>query len=447
MSAVDLRTGGQLRDYRLEAVVGRGGMSVVYVAEDLRLGRKVAIKLLAPELAGDDRFRERFVRESELAASIDHPNVIPIYEAGEADGRLYIAMRYVAGTDLKALLRREGALEPTRAVAIVKQLAAALDVAHVRGLVHRDVKPGNVLLTAEDGREHVYLSDFGVAKSASFATGLTTAGQRVGTIDYGAPEQIRGAGVDGRADQYSLGCLLFECLTGEVPFRRDTEVAVIYAHLRDEPQAVSGRLRAIPTDIDLVLARALAKRPGDRYESCRDLAAAAEAALGHSRRGTGASVLAPSKQRARSLRTHLLRVPIAGALLASFVFAVGGGGVSKPGAGVSSAAPLTGTYETRISGKTAEDAGLIGTWRVQFLPGGAVWAMWNGVTVVRGRVSVTPTQITFTDEAGSEACRGSEATGVYRWALRGGRLTFTALRDRCRPRRIVVLMRPWARVD
>jgi YVTN family beta-propeller protein len=302
---VDLGPGGRLLDYRLETVVGRGGMSVVYLAEDLRLRRKVAIKLLAPELAEDGRFRERFVRESTLAASIDHPNVIPIYDAAEADGRLYIAMRYVSGTDLKALLRREGALEPLRAVAIVTQLAAALDVAHGRGLVHRDVKPGNVLLEGEEG--HVYLTDFGVAKSASFATGLTTAGQRVGTIDYIAPEQIRGAEVDGRADQYSLGCLLYECLTGDVPFRRDTEVAVIYAHLRDKPPAVSDRRPEIPPTTDAVLARALAKKPGARYESCRDLAAAAEAALGHSPTKGRAGVRRPRNHISGSVRKTFLR--------------------------------------------------------------------------------------------------------------------------------------------
>ena len=254
---MDLRTGSRLVNYRLEAVLGRGGMSVVYLAEDLRLRRKVAVKLLTPELLEDVRFRERFVRESELAASIDHPNVIPIYEAGEVEGRLYIAMRYVAGTDLKALLRREDALEPARAVAIVAQVAPALDAAHEHGLVHRDVKPGNVLVTSQDGREHVYLSDFGVAKSASLATGLTAAGQLFGTIDYVAPEQIRGEAIDGRADQYSLGCLLFECLCGEVPFRRDTEVAVIYAHRRAvgsgpasvERLAAGGRLGVVPNDV------------------------------------------------------------------------------------------------------------------------------------------------------------------------------------------------------
>jgi Protein kinase domain len=303
-----------------------------------------------------------------------------------------------------------------------------------------------VLLTAEDGREHVYLSDFGVAKSALFATGLTTAGQRVGTIDYVAPEQIRGAAVDGRADQYSLGCLLYEFLAGEVPFRRDTEVAVIYAHLRDNPQAVSNRFPEIPPGIDAVLARALAKRPRDRYETCRDLAAAAEAAVGRSRSGTGAGALTLRKHRARSLRSTLLRALVAAVLVIAFAFAIGGGGLSPSHSAGGSTARLTGMYETRISGATAEDAGLTGTWRVRFLPGGTVRAIWNGVNVVRGKMSTAGTRVTFTDVAGSEACFGPETTGVYRWALQGGRLTFTPLRDRCRPRRIVLLMHPWVKV-
>jgi serine/threonine-protein kinase len=265
-------------DYRVESVLGRGGMSVVYLAEDLRLKRKVALKLLAPDLAGDERFRERFLRESALAAAIDHPNVIPIYEAGEVEGVLYIAMRHVAGTDLKVLLREEGALEPGRALAIVGQVADALDAAHAHGLVHRDVKPANVLLATQGGGEHAYLSDFGLTKSASFSTDLTRAGQLLGTIDYVAPEQIRGESVDGRADQYSLGCLLFECLTGEVPFRRDAEVAVIYAQLQERPPRVSERRHDLARALDAVLTRALAKVPENRYSSCREVVTAAEAA-------------------------------------------------------------------------------------------------------------------------------------------------------------------------
>jgi serine/threonine-protein kinase len=410
-------------------------MSVVYLAEDLRLRRKVAVKLLTAELLEDVRFRERFVRESELAASIDHPNVIPIYEAREVDGRLYIAMRYVAGTDLKALLRREGALEPARAVAIVAQVAAALDAAHEHGLVHRDVKPGNVLITDQDGREHVYLSDFGVAKSASLASGLTTAGQLFGTIDYVAPEQIRGEAVDGRADQYSLGCLLFECLTGGVPFRRETEAAVIFAHLRDRPPEVSGRLRGVPGGLDAVLARALAKKPRDRYGTCRELAAAAEATLETS--GRRAAIPGP--------RTPVAVASAAGLALAC-TLALGGAG-SAPLSAVDSVSPLTGVYQTRISGTGPLYMGVTGTWRFRILADGEVSVMQNGVNVVRDRASVADAQITFNGGTGVQACSGAQATGVYRWALQGGRLTFAPLRDDCIGRRIVLLARPWAKVD
>lgn len=441
---MDLRTGSRLLDYRLERLLGRGGMSVVYLAEDLRLRRKVAVKLLTPELLEDVRFRERFVRESELAASIDHPNVIPIYEAGEVDGRFYIAMRYVAGTDLKALLRREGALEPARAVAIVAQVAAALDASHEHGLVHRDVKPGNVLITSQDGREHVYLSDFGVAKSASLATGLTTAGQLFGTIDYIAPEQIRGETVDGRADQFSLGCLLFECLTGDVPFRRDTEVAVIYAHLRERPQAVSDRVRGAPADLDAVLARALEKDSRDRYGTCRELAAAAEAALGLPRSGAVPAAIGPRKRTAR--RALASRVSVAAGLALGLAFALGGGGGSAPLSAGTSAAALAGTFETQISGDVAAYLRVTGTWRLRILSDGAARVMQNGVTVVRGRASVEGTRVTFNDGTGSQACRGPAANGTYRWALRGGRLTFAPLGDRCTGRAVVLSMRPWAKV-
>jgi len=281
MPGFDVRTGTRLLDYRIEAVLGRGGMGVVYLAEDLRLRRKVALKLLAAELAEDERFRERFLRESELAASIDHPNAIPIYAAGEADGVLYIAMRFVEGTDLRALLLREGSpLEPARALAIVKQVADALDAAHEHGLVHRDVKPANILIAGSVGAEHAYVSDFGVAKSASVSAGLTAAGQFLGTIGYVAPEQIRGEPIDGRADVYSLGCVFFECVTGEAPFPRDSEVAVIYAHLQGPPPKVSERRRGLPVALDAVIARALAKAPDRRYTTCRELVDAVAAALG-----------------------------------------------------------------------------------------------------------------------------------------------------------------------
>jgi YVTN family beta-propeller protein len=268
--------GSTLAAYRIERLIGRGGMGDVFLADDTRLSRPVALKLLAEPLAGDERFRERLLRESRLAASLDHPNVVPIYDAGEADGRLFIAMRYVSGLDLRALLRAEGPLEPARAVAIAGQVAGALDAAHRRGLVHRDVKPSNVLLDRQDGPEHAYLADFGLVQSG----GGEADGQFMGTVDYVAPEQIRGDALDGRADQYALGCLLFECLTGTLPFPRGSDVAAIYAHLEEPPPRAGERREGLPAALDGVLERAMAKEPAERYGTCAELVEAARAALG-----------------------------------------------------------------------------------------------------------------------------------------------------------------------
>ena len=292
----DVRIGSQLADYRIEALLGRGGMSDVYQAEDLRLRRRVALKILTPELASDAHFRERFLRESELAASIDHPNIIPIYEAGETAGCLFIAMRYVEGTDLKALLRAEGALESGRALAIIAQVADALDAAHEHGLVHRDVKPSNVLI---DPRGHCYLSDFGLTQTIADRGDASENGQIVGTVDYAAPEQLRSLPLDGRADIYALGCMLFECLTGEVPFPHDSEVAVIYAQLEESPPKASERRPRLPAAVDAPLEQAMAKLPAERPASARALVEAAEAGLGvqaergaaHSRRGLAAGLV------------------------------------------------------------------------------------------------------------------------------------------------------------
>lgn len=277
----DPRVGTELAGHQILAVIGRGGMAVVYLAEHLRLGRKVALKVLGPELAEDEAFRERFIRESRIAAGLDHPNIVTVYDAGEADGILYISMRYVEGTDLERLLRAETSLEPTRAVSIVSQCAAALDAAHAEGLVHRDVKPANILLAAErhTSTDRVYLSDFGVTKRLHSGAGLTRTGQFVGTVDYVAPEQIQGELVDGRADVYSLTCVLYRCLTGEVPFPRDTEVGTIYAHLEDPAPSPSERWPELPSRLDEVLARALAKSPDERFETCGGLAEAAAGAI------------------------------------------------------------------------------------------------------------------------------------------------------------------------
>ncbi|GAA1933070.1 hypothetical protein GCM10009738_00830 [Kitasatospora viridis] len=265
-------TGRRIAGYRLEREIGRGGMAVVFRAEDLRLGRTVAVKVLAPELARNDVFRKRFEHESRIAASIDHPHIVPIFEAGEAAGVLYLVMRYVDGRDLRALLDREGPLALDRTVRIAVQVASALDAAHAHDLVHRDVKPGNILVaegTDPDHPEHIYLTDFGLTKKSLSLTGFTTVGQFVGTLDYVAPEQIAGKPVDGRCDVYSLAAVLQEVLTGRPPFVRDTDMALIWAHLHDSPAAAG-----LGEWVDAVLARALAKEPEQRYASCAQLAAA-----------------------------------------------------------------------------------------------------------------------------------------------------------------------------
>jgi YVTN family beta-propeller protein len=274
----DLSTGSVFAGYLIEDVAGQGGMGRVYRATQVALDRPVALKLIVPDLADDPDFRARFKRESLLAASIDHPNVIPVYEAGEAEGRLFISMRWVDGTDLRSLILDEGQLEPARAVAIVQQVAGALDAAHRLGLVHRDVKPANVLITRHE-EEHAYLTDFGLTKRAASDTGLTATGHFVGTPDYTPPEQIKGERADARSDEYALGCLLFHELTGRTPYQRDTEVAKMYAHLQEPPPSVAEMLPSAPSELDQVIKRALAKEPDDRYPSAGDLARAARAAL------------------------------------------------------------------------------------------------------------------------------------------------------------------------
>jgi predicted Ser/Thr protein kinase len=290
--AAHTRIGTEVAGFRIESVLGRGGMSVVYIAEQIRLGRKVALKVLTTELAWDEQFRERFVRESHIAAAIDHPNIIPIYDAGEADGLLYIAMRFVQGPDLKEILKR-GNVGLGRTIFLIEQLASALDAAHTHSLVHRDVKPGNILL--EESTDHVYLTDFGVAKQTT-ARGLTSTGHFLGTVDYAAPEQIEGGHVDARTDVYALGCVLYECLTGSPPFSQGTEHAVLHAHLVDPPPSVSRVRPELPLAFDGVIATAMAKDPDDRYGSCEELTRAARnAASGTARRVDGGPAPAPAQ--------------------------------------------------------------------------------------------------------------------------------------------------------
>lgn len=265
--------------YSLEEVIGRGGMGVVYRAEQLELGRRVAVKLIASERSADPAVRERFKQESRLAASIDHANVIPVYEAGEDDGLLFIAMRLVDGVDLAQLLKRTGALEPARALRLLEQLAGALDAAHSLGIVHRDVKPANALLTTAEP-EHLYLTDFGVSKSMGSNGSLTRQGEWVGTLDYLAPEQLRGDEVTAAVDIYALAGMLYHCLTGEPPFPRDSDGAKVLAHMSEPPPRASERMASVPLAIDAVIARGLEKDPAARYPSAWSLARAAADALG-----------------------------------------------------------------------------------------------------------------------------------------------------------------------
>ncbi|MGW1953068.1 serine/threonine-protein kinase [Streptomyces sp. NPDC001920] len=263
--------GRQVAGYRIEQEIGRGGMAVVYRARDLRLDRSVALKLLAPELARNDTFRRRFTHESRAAAAIDHPHIVPVFEAGETDGVLYIAMRHVSGADLRHLLDRQGPLPFPTALRIAAQVASALDAAHEHGLVHRDVKPGNILVargTDSDHPEHVYLTDFGLTKKSLSLTGFTTVGQFVGTLDYVAPEQISGKPVDARCDVYGFACVVYECLAGHPPFRRDDDMALLWAHQYSEPPLLTEARPDLPAPVDTVFTRAMAKNPEDRHDSC-----------------------------------------------------------------------------------------------------------------------------------------------------------------------------------
>jgi serine/threonine protein kinase len=282
MSGLPL-VGDEFAGYRVRSVLGRGGMSVVYQAENLRLNSVIALKILAPELADNEVFRARFLEESRIAASLNHPNVIPIYDMGARDDLLFIAMRYVSGTDMRQMIKKRGRILPATGLFLVSQAARALDAAHRMGLVHRDVKPGNLLIERgadEADPDHVYLADFGITKHAMSRSGLTSTGQFLGTIDYVAPEQIRGTSVTGQADQYSLGCVLYECLTGRVPFEKDLDAAIIWAHVEETPTMPTVLRPELPPEIDEVFGRVLAKRPEERYGSCREFVAAARLALG-----------------------------------------------------------------------------------------------------------------------------------------------------------------------
>ena len=307
----ELTAGSEFAGHRIEALTGRGGMGVVYRAVHVALDRTVALKVIAPALVEDPAARQRFLRESKLAASIDHPNVIPIYYTGDEEGVAYIAMRFVQGRDLRSLVREQGGLEPARAARIIAQVGAALDAAHAAGLVHRDVKPANVLLGPQD---HAYLSDFGLSKHAISVDGETRSGHWVGTLDYVAPEQIRGERLDARADVYALGGVLYFALTGQAPFPHEGDEAKLWAQLTEPPPRATDSVPGLAPEFDAVIARGLAKRPDDRYPSAGDLGRAALAAAGlhapdtHERAvGVGAAAPEETPTESASARDAVLR--------------------------------------------------------------------------------------------------------------------------------------------
>ncbi|MBV8989136.1 MAG: serine/threonine protein kinase [Solirubrobacterales bacterium] len=277
-----LETGELLAGYRIEGLISRGGMGSVYRARNVALNRVYALKVLPEQLASDWEFRERFRREMRIAASLDHPNIVAVHNAGEQDGLLFFVMDFISGTDLRALLRQSGAMAPERASYVMSQIASALDAAHAHGLVHRDVKPANILISVRDAEERAWLTDFGLARrldSASSIEALTKTGTVVGTVHYMSPEQITGERVDARADIYALGCVFFQMLTGSVPYDRETSLATLYAHVHEPPPALVGRVAERYPAFDGVLARAMATQPDDRYSSAGDFARDAAAAL------------------------------------------------------------------------------------------------------------------------------------------------------------------------
>jgi serine/threonine protein kinase len=303
--------------YRIEGRLGRGGMGVVYRATDLSLDRPVALKVLGEELANDPGFRRRFVTESKLAASLDHPNVIPIHAAGEHDGILYIAMRLVPGDDLRTLLRSEGRLAPEQAIPLIVQVASALEAAHARGLVHRDVKPANVLVTP-DG--HVYLTDFGLSKRVDADTEATRTGMVLGTLDYIAPEQIRGETIGAFTDIYSLGCLVVHVLTGSVPFTVATEEGKLWAHFSERPPLPSARVPELGTAFDPIVSRAMSKRPADRYPTAGEVGSAMLAAgRPRPRAASAPAPTAPAGRVRRDLLVSALTDPFNVVLVAALV--------------------------------------------------------------------------------------------------------------------------------
>jgi serine/threonine-protein kinase len=338
---VSLAAGSRIAGYRLRERIGQGGMAVVFLAHDEQLNRPVALKILAPTLAGDEGFRLRFISESRAAATIDDPHIVPVFAAGEADGILFIAMRYVAGGDARSMLGRDGPLPPGRVADIISPVASALDAAHRAGLVHRDVKPSNMLMDVRPGRpDHVYLSDFGLSKPVAATSGVTAAGAVIGTLAYMSPEQVGSKPADGRADQYALACSAFELLAGTPPFRGDEPAALMYAHLSASPPPLTSRRPGLPPAVDGVLSRALAKAPEDRYASCGQFADTLRDAFGFAPHRSGpAALLSPAaapaadvgqlpagdggRARPRSRRRLRRRIAVAAGIVAAAGLAAG----------------------------------------------------------------------------------------------------------------------------
>jgi serine/threonine protein kinase len=331
---VDRIVGTNVAGYSVESVLGRGAMGVVYVARQRSPERRVALKLIAPSFAGDESFRRRFLHEVVAAAAIEHPHILPVYDAGESDGVLFMAMRLVDGPDLRGILRTPGVLTFDRVMTIVGQIGGALDAAHARRLVHRDVKPGNVLVTTRPDAEEddvSYLTDFGVSIwTTSDATTLATTGRLVGTADYVAPEQIEATNVDGRADLYSLGCVAYECLTGRVPFAAPSPVAVLHAHLHDRAPPPSSIRPDLPPAVDVVMDRALRKAPEERYASCRELTHELRAALSGSTGRARTLLQTPTPSASRS-RSRGRAAVIGGMIVATVLLAAAAARLAFPG--------------------------------------------------------------------------------------------------------------------
>jgi ketosteroid isomerase-like protein len=477
-----LAPGDVFGGFRIESIAGRGGMGVVYRAVQLDLGRPVALKLIAADRAADPAFRERFQRESRLAALIDHPNVVPVHGAGEADGQLYLVMRYVPGTDLHRLLKCDGPLPPERAAAIVAQVAAALDAAHAAGLVHRDVKPANVLIAGE----HAYLGDFGLTRLLSSEEQLTETGQWLGTTDFSSPEQLQGERVDARADVYSLGCVLHAALLGTPPYPRSTVPATLLAHLQEPPPRPSEA--GAPGGFDRVMARALAKAPADRYPSAGDLgraalaaargepvtesersvavgpAAPSAAANGHAGPPTAATVAEPSATQVQEEPTTVMRPRrsrrgLVGAALA--VAALGGAAVlvGLPGGSSGSGrarAPLT-EEEVRdvaqdfAQAYEAEDGRALGrllTRDVQrVLPSGVARGRARVLREYESQFRAQETQGYELDDLTVQGGRAGRGSGSYRVERQGGkpiegRIVLGVVRDRGEPRIGLIAVTP-----